>query len=127
MTTALIVLALVGLLCLGSATLKTYRDLKRLKAPRHMNARRVAAPTIPLQDEPPSECPTCATPIVKVVRGEFHPTGEGFKLGNTEFFACEFGHKWLGTNQAAMVKRRIEARKKLRAVLKPGATIDPEP
>lgn len=72
-----------------------------------------------LLDEPPTECPTCKTPMVSVRRAEFTPKDEEFKLLNTEHFGCENGHVWMGPNQTSLVQARIEARRKLQMVMAP--------
>lgn len=107
--------ALVGTLALLSATWKTVKAVRAARRRNHPLAMRRQPGGQPLLDEPPSQCPECATPYVAVRRSEFAPEGEKFKLPATEHFACENGHRWFGVNQKMVLGRRIAARRKLPA------------
>lgn len=113
--------AMVGLVCMVSAAVKVWR--RRPKKP-HPLARRPATTKSVLLDEPPAQCPVCGTPCVMVKRGEYTPPGSPFRLQNTEHFVCENGDRFLGPKQTEMTNRRIEARRKLRAVVDVKAAVE---
>lgn len=116
------VFAVVGLFRILAAVLKAVANVNAARAAKAK--RNLHTVTAPLEDEPPTECPTCGTPRVGVARADFQPNGSPYKLAHTEHFACEFGHRWMGPNQTKLVERRLAARAKLRAVIKPTDVLD---
>ncbi len=112
--------AVVGFLCCVSAAVKVWRARPKKS---HALARRPPPSMGRLLDEVPDVCPVCGTAAVILARGDY--VVGAHKLQNTEHFRCANGDRFLGPNQAEWTKSRLEARRKLRAVVDPKEYMTP--